>query len=252
MGVMNITPNSFSDGGENSTPEKIKEKFKSFGPVHAIDIGAESTAPMNASISALEEWDRLKMVLPLLEGFKCTVSADTYHPETIHQLVKFWKDHKMIHPLFWNDVSGKFDGAVRDFLKEGDRFHYVLCHNRAPTRELTGKHMEYVSKDEGRLEEELMDFFGPHKNDKVIFDPCLGFSKTYDENWFILDHFSRFQKIMKHDRWLLGFSRKSFLKKKFGTEDKSDLDKLHGEVLKKTIQKAVGELWVRSHRPELI
>jgi dihydropteroate synthase len=254
MGVMNITPDSFSDGGELDTSQKILEKVKSFGSIHALDIGAESTAPMNKSISWQDEWQRWQMVLPLLPKWKHVVSADTYHPETIFELVKYWKDNKLLYPLFWNDVSGKFDGAVRDFLKEGKRFEYVYCHNRAPLRELTSKHMDYVAKEDGRIEEELRDFFAPHIHERVIFDPCVGFSKSYDENWFILDHFAKFQKKIGHDRWLIGFSRKSFLRKKYKLEikDKDQLDKIHSEVLEKVLLKAQGEIWVRTHRPELI
>lgn len=249
---MNITPNSFSDGGELVHPADILERFRSFGKIHALDIGAESTAPNNEPITHAEEWQRWQTILPILSNFKCTISADTFRPETIFYLVKLWKDQKIPQDFYWNDVSGKFDFAVKDFLKEGERFHYVYCHNRAPNRELSGKHMEYVSKEDGRLEEELKDYFGPFKHKKVIFDPCLGFSKTFEENWYILNHFDKFQRAIKHERWLLGFSRKSFLKKKYQTEDKAELDKLHGEVLNMIKEKALGEVWIRTHRPELL
>lgn len=252
MGVMNITPNSFSDGGELDSPQKIIEKFKTFGPIHALDIGAESTAPKNDSIQWNEEWQRWQVILPLLNDLNSPISADTYHPETIFELVKIWKDKKIPFELYWNDVSGKFDESVRDFLKEGPRFHYIYCHNRAPLRELSGRHMDYVSKDEGHLEEELEDFFRPHLNPKVIFDPCLGFSKTYDENWYLLNHFPKIQNLIKHERWLLGFSRKSFLRKKFQTEDRNELDKIHQKILKELLLSCKGELWIRTHRPELL
>lgn len=252
MGVMNITPNSFSDGGELDTLAKIRSKLTSFGLIHALDIGAESTAPKNDSIQWTEEWARWQLVLPLLENLSCHLSADTYHPETIFELVKIWKDQKIPYELYWNDVSGKFDDHVRDFLKEGNRFHYIYCHNRAPTRELSGKHMDYVTKDEGHLEEELEDFFRPHLHERVIFDPCLGFSKTYDENWYLLNKFAEFQKLIKHERWLLGLSRKSFLRKKFQTEDKGELDKIHNSILKELLPMCRGELWIRTHRPDLI
>lgn len=251
---MNITPNSFSDGNQLQSPEAIEARLKQFGQIHGLDIGGESTAPTNEPIPWQEEWSRWQSVLPLIPNFKFTISADTYHPETIFELVKFWKDKKIIQDLYWNDVSGKFDHFVKDFLREGKRFQYIYCHNRAPKRELTGKHMDFVSKEEGRLEEELRDFFGPHIQPKVIFDFCFGFSKTYDENWQLLNHFARFQKFIKHDRWLLGFSRKSFLRKKYNLalEDKEQLDKVHGEVLRKVLSKAHGEVWVRTHRPELL
>jgi dihydropteroate synthase len=249
--VMNITPNSFSDGGELDSVDKIRLRLKSFGTVHALDIGAESTAPKNASIDHLEEWARWQMLLPLLPQLSSTLSADTYHPETVFKLVKLWKDQKIAFDFIWNDVSGKFDDNVKDFLKEGSRFHYVYCHNRAPSRDLSGRHMDFVN-DDGRIEEELLDFFGPRKHERVIFDPCLGFSKSFEENWFILNHFKKFQQRVSHERWLLGISRKSFLKKKFGTEDREELDRLHAEVLRPVLATAEGELWVRTHRPELL
>jgi dihydropteroate synthase len=254
LGVMNITPNSFSDGNQLQSPPAIEARLRQFGLIHGLDIGAESTAPSNDPITWQEEWERWQLVLPMLPNFKFTISADTYHPETIFELVKHWKDKKIIQDLYWNDVSGQFDHFVKDFLREGKRFQYIYCHNRAPKRELAGKHMDYVSKEEGRLEEELRDFFGPYIQPKVIFDLCFGFSKTYDENWVLLNHFSRFQKFIKHDRWLLGISRKSFLRQKYNLamEDKEQLDKVHGEVMRKVLSKAHGEVWVRTHRPELL
>lgn len=251
MGVMNITPNSFSDGGEVLSPESFQRKLNQMGEIEALDIGAESTAPMNSAITWDVEWERWQMILPLISTFNCVVSADTYHPETIQELLKFWKDHKVKVPLFWNDVSGKFDDAVSDFLKEGDQFHYVLCHNRAPTRDLSGKHMDYV-KVSGDLFQELKDFLHPHAHERVIFDPCLGFSKTYEENWKILDEFHELQKKISHDRWLLGFSRKSFLRKKFNLtmDQKDELDRVHTETI--SGMSFSGEVWIRTHRPELL
>ncbi|MFP5385989.1 MAG: dihydropteroate synthase [Bacteriovoracia bacterium] len=250
---MNITPNSFSDGGEILNTDSLLSKLTTFRAIHALDIGAESTAPMNDSISAHEEWGRWQMVLPLIPSFSFAVSADTYHPETISHLVKFWIDQKIKVPLIWNDISGKFDESVSSFLNEGELFHYVLCHNRAPSRDLSGKHMNYVQENPHVLEE-LKDFFIPHIHERVIFDPCLGFSKSYEENWKILDNFHNLQAKVPHSRWLLGFSRKSFLRKKLGMTDidRIKLDQYHLEILQKILKVSEGELWIRTHRPELI
>lgn len=253
MGVINITPDSFSDGGEALTPGKILTKIESFGEVEALDIGAESTAPMNKPISWTDEWERWKIVLNLLPALNVSISADTYHPETIFALVKFWKDRKLSQNLIWNDVSGKFDGTVKDFLKEGDRFHYVLCHNRAPSRDLSGKHMDYVKVSDD-LFEEYKTFFLPHAHVRVIFDPCLGFSKSYEENWQTLNEFSGLQKVVPHSRWLLGFSRKSFFRKKLNLELSQipELDSAHIEYLQSMMNLFTGEVFIRTHRPELI
>lgn len=246
---MNVTPNSFSDGGE-ITPQNFTEKLKSFGTIDAIDIGAESTAPMNQSISWQTEWDRLKVFMPMIGEFKGSISIDTYHPETIEEVVRYYVDHGWNQELIWNDVSGKFDGFVYDFLSMTPNFTYILCHNLCPTRAFTGKHMDYV--DPELTLEKMAEFYTAFKIPRIIFDPCLGFSKTYEQNWEILNRFDELQKLTGHDRWLLGFSRKSFLRKKFDltVEQREELDKKHIEVLSRV--KASGEVWVRTHRPELV
>ncbi len=245
MGVMNVTPNSFSDPSETFTSDTLSNRLEFLKNFDAIDIGCESTAPMNHSIPWGNEWERWQMVLPFLKNVRGVISADTYHPETIFELVKYWEDHKLPSTLMWNDVSGKFDESVKDFLKTGR--DYVFCHNLSPRRELSGRHMEYVNP-----QMDLVAYFHSYRHPQVIFDPCLGFSKTFEQNWEILSGFSDLQKKLNHTRWLVGFSRKSFLKKKYGVEERDKLDELHVQEIKKLLHTAVGELWVRTHRPELI
>lgn len=237
MGVMNITPDSFSDGGEFDLSRLSSS-------VDAWDIGAESTAPMNAPITADEEWARLESHLPELLKVPL-LSLDTYHPETIFRMSSLRKN------LIWNDVSGKFDTHVENFLSLDSTFQYVLCHNHAPSRGLTGHHMDYVL---GTTLDTLSEFFLKYKHPRVIFDPCLGFSKTYEENWMILDNMGELQKRVRHPRWLIGFSRKSFLRKKFGLtlENREELDVKHVQVLSEVLAEMSGEVWVRTHRPELL
>ncbi len=249
MGVINLTPNSFSDGGELS-PSNFKKKLESLGPIDALDLGAESTAPMNQSISWKEEWARLEPYLPLIGHFKGALSFDTYHPETIEEIVRYYVDHRWFQDLFWNDVSGKFDGFVYDFLSMSENFHYILCHNLCPTRALTGRHMDYVDPD--LTLEKVAAFYSAFRIPRIIFDPCLGFSKNYEQNWQILNRFDELQKLTGHDRWLLGFSRKSFLQRKYNLslEKKEELDLAHVDVLSHL--KASGEVWIRAHRPHLV
>lgn len=250
MGVLNCTPNSFSDGGELSSLESFRSRLHSFGRVEAIDLGAESTAPMNTPISWEEEWERLKRFLPELRPFPGVISIDTYHPETIEKVVQFVHDQGFYQKLYWNDVSGKFDDHVRDFLKASENFSYILCHNLSQERALTCRHMDFVNQDLAL--QDLVNFFRPHKRPRVIFDPCLGFSKTYEQNWMILDQFSELQNLVGEAPWLLGFSRKSFLRKRFNLElsERERLDRVHLDVLHSL--RCEGEVWVRTHRPELV
>ena len=105
--------------------------------------------------------------------------------------------------------------------------------------------------------EKLSHYFLPYKSSQVIFDPAFGFSKTYDQNWMILDEFSKLQELTGHSPWLIGLSRKSFLRKKIGlTEINPEtiefLDCYHEKIFNKMGQTLKGEVWVRTHRPELI
>lgn len=246
---MNITPNSFSDGGDLSSPDKIIQRLKGFGDIDVLDIGAESTASMNGPITWEEEWERLQLILPILKDLSVPISLDTYHPETIHEMVRWWRDQNMQQELFWNDVSGKFDHWVWAFIKESKKFHYIFCHNLAPSRETTGQHMDYVLS-----ELKLSQYFAGFEHPQVLFDPCLGFSKSYGQNWWILENFNQVQKEINHNRWVLGFSRKSFLRGKFGLslENKEELDQVHVSELQRLIQRWQGEVWIRTHRPDLL
>lgn len=248
MGVINLTPNSFSDGGETSLTN-LQKKISEFGKVDAIDIGAESTAPMNASVSWETEWERLLPVLPVLRNFSGALSFDTYHPETVEEILKWYLNEGLTQKLIWNDVSGKFDSYVWDFLSLNPNFSYVFCHNLAPSRELSGRHMDYV--DPNLSLEALKDYFYPRKHPQVIFDPCLGFSKSYEQNWSILNNLIVLKELVNHDHWLIGFSRKSFFRKFMNLDisEKEKLDRAHAEFVKKNIHFGV---WIRTHRPELL
>lgn len=249
MGVINLTPNSFSDGGEVSS-KNLLERIHFFNQFDFIDIGAESTAPMNQSISADDEWERLLPLLPLLREIKATLSLDTYHPETIFKLCEIYPGK-----VLWNDVSGKFDDHVEKFLRLRKNCFYVFSHNLSPSREKTLEHMNHLSSKTG--EEflcEMVEYFTPYKRERVIFDPCLGFSKTYEQNWMILDHLSFLFNKLQWESWLLGFSRKSFLRKKFQCEltERERLDELHLSELKRILPSSEFEIIVRTHRPELL
>lgn len=258
MGVINITPNSFSGLGETLSPADVAKRFNQFGQVEALDLGAESTAPMNKSIGHEEEWERLVPFLPYLKTLHVPLSLDTYHPETINKVARLWLKERIEVPLIWNDVSGKFDHFVEEFLSLSNKFSYVFCHNLAPSRELSGKHMDYLSPMQGEeYLEELVAYFLPFKRDRVILDPTLGFSKTYEQNWLVLENFGELQRKVGHDQWLLGFSRKSFLRKKLGfekitSENREELDLHHQKILADIRPQLRGTVFIRTHRPELI
>ncbi|MCB9093715.1 MAG: dihydropteroate synthase [Halobacteriovoraceae bacterium] len=226
MGVINITPNSFSDGGLYLDQSRLKQQIQNLEEVGCdiFDFGAESTAPFNQAITFQEEQRRLKQYLyPILEEkeFK-RLSLDTYHLESIEDFCNDWKFSELI----WNDVSGCFDKKTCDFLKSHPEVSYIYSHNLCESREACAKHMDYV--DENWTWDKMVGFFEKFlekyqkeglKN-KVYLDPCFGFSKSRKQNHELLKNFSSLLKAFSRYPFVLGISRKSFLR--FGNKEKQD------------------------------
>jgi hypothetical protein len=145
-GVMNVTPDSFSDGGDLTTSEALKAKLTHWLPwIDGVDIGAESTAPQNAAITSSEERKRLETTLaPLLKTWPkdLTLSLDSYQIPTVEWLLSVIPKEV---PTVWNDVSGQLDSDVIRLLKQYPQLRYVLCFNPIPSRAQTSSHMEYVA-----------------------------------------------------------------------------------------------------------
>ncbi len=281
MGVMNVTPNSFSDGGKLSNVNAIKNQldyFKSL-KVHYLDIGAESTAPMNNPIDESEEWDRLCVSLDILKNDKVWsgfISLDSYRPKTAFRFFKELKKAGISESLFvWNDVSGLWDDEVEKFLTTFEKARYVYCHNEVPERQKTSHHMDFLAPSEG-LFDHLCHFF--RKADletfskRVILDPCYGFSKNYQQNWAMIESFPDLLREFPNQDFVFGISKKSFLRQRFqellakGLEgelphfeksyllEKSEI--LHSEVLgelrKKLDEEECRRVILRVHDPALV
>lgn len=276
MGVMNVTPNSFSDGGRFENKDAIHSQIMAFlkQDVSYLDIGAESTAPMNAPIGQDEEWLRLQMVLEVLketywEGF---ISLDTYKPEIANLFFKeLLKRGYKSSQFLWNDVSGIWDKSVEDFFHEFSDSRYVFCHNEAPSREETSHHMKYVL--EGSVEDvfsEVVSFFKKANikafKNRVLLDPCFGFSKTYEQNWSLIYKFFDFMDEFPENELIFGISRKSFLRKWWQENVNKDEDNreillqkseiLHasviGEFCKKTSPNKLKKAIFRVHDPDIV
>ncbi len=219
MGVINITPDSFSDGGLYNTRENlegyldlVKNQFD------ILDFGAESTAPSNEAITLAEELSRFKnILLPILKKnkFNNQISIDTYKLETIKELLSFesFKNFYEEGRIIWNDVSGDLVGA-KHLLNEFPHLKYVYSHNLVPERNLTSNHMNYC--------ETSLNLNGYFSGENHILDPCFGFSKTREQNIALLNNLPELIGSLTQKNWLIGISRKSFLR--FMNLPKSDPD----------------------------
>lgn len=225
--IINLTPNSFSDGGvfynETKVQEfirrSIQESFTYF------DLGAESTAPFNDPISVAEEIDRLSSYLNVINDNFFKISLDTYHLETVK-----WFQEKVNRSFLWNDVSGILDKETLKFLKDNPEQEYVLSHTNIKSKDQTSHHMDFVF--EGDIYPHILakwncDIQLLKENnislERIYFDPCFGFSKSFDQNFELIKRLVDLEADLPISRWLLGISKKSFLRKKvesFGIRDK--------------------------------
>lgn len=217
MGVVNATPNSFSDGGELQDLTALKERLSLWRKVGArfIDLGAESTAPMNAPVGHAEEWRRIESVIEHFNDLP--ISLDSFRSETV---AKFIAQNSL---ALWNDVSGQLDNELEVVLKQNPELQTVFCHNRAPKRELSGKHMDYVSEEDilKQLDErfsQALAWYQERGFKAPFLDFCFGFSKTHEQNWQILKNLPHFIRTFEHkygsQQWILAVSRKSFFKRR--------------------------------------
>ncbi len=275
MGVINLTPNSFSDGNihlNEATLSHTLKEWQSLG-VDALDIGAESTAPFNEGISADEEWRRLeKHWLPQalkLDPNSCPLlSFDTYHIEVAYRLLK-WHKERGFTRLLWNDVSGQLDQDVIDLLLEFESAHYCFCHNEAPSREECQNHMSYLF--EGDPLPRIANFFQKRLSralkkipkNRLWLDPCLGFSKNFTQNEAILLRFEELIQAFPGHPFVLGMSRKSFLRQRVSMALGYEVQPPESIELSEYLQMAhllrIGpflqhhsDIWCRLHRVKLL
>lgn len=266
MGVINITPNSFNDGNENFSLSRVKEKIETIiNFVEIIDIGAESTAPMNQAISWREELKRLEdYFFPCLDDFafsKKIISIDTYHEETFSKVYEFLKSKNSNQRIIWNDISGK-DSVILNELFKDKNFSYVFCHNLSPARNRSTEHMNFISsKMNDDFFNEIYDFFSlflsKYNMKKQIFiDPCFGFSKTREQNHYLLKKIAHFLKKFSDEySIIIAISRKSFLRNIEYTNIKDPIVQRHTdiaqaivfqEILRKVQNKTI---YARLHNP---
>ena len=255
MGILNVTPDSFSDGGCFNHPHRFYERARqllNLG-VKVLDVGAESSAPASTPICAVEEKKRLtpfqEVLLQLDREFSFLLSLDTYHPETAFSFFENLLSKKGPERFLWNDVSGRVDDHVFSFLKTFPKAEYVFTHNLAPSRPLTSFHRDYVREEGAGIQmvlktwNEAYHIFQRHGLEhRIWWDPGFGFAKTFRQNEELLHFFAEKDKVQeflfpKFEKLLLGISRKSFLRQRLAREKTEESflasERLHREWLLK-------------------
>jgi len=201
MGILNVTPDSFSDGGQWLEKDKALyhvEEMLAEG-MDILDVGGESTRPGHVAISAEEEISRVVPVIEAIKSrFDVPISLDTYKAEVAKAGIKAGVD-------LINDIWGlKKDPEMAQVIAESG-VACCLMHNR--------KEADYVDllRDMvADLQESLeLACKAGISNDKIILDPGIGFGKAYVDNLQLLGALDRFQQLGYP--LLLGTSRKSVI-----------------------------------------
>jgi dihydropteroate synthase len=267
LGVVNITPNSFSDGGLHLHESKLLETFTKFlnTPNLIIDVGFESTAPMNSAISEAEEKARFHYFLNFLKKNPeiplKALSIDTYKIENFKY---FYNEIKKLYPqveIIFNDVSGVLDSDLEGVLTAYKDIKYIFTSTRIPDRAHVLDHMKYLSKTTNSMIIETSECFKKtyhwllERNliDRVLFDPGFGFSKTYEENWELIENFQELELLLLNDNikipWVIGLSKKSFLRKKCekSPDVMASAEELHLKTLKQLLANTNNEIYFRVH-----
>jgi dihydropteroate synthase len=206
MGIVNVTPDSFSDGGHyaNSVAAISHAETLVEEGAHILDLGAESTRPGATSLNADQEWQRLEPVLKQVMKWDIPVSVDTYHPQTMQKALDLGVD-------IINDVwAFRQTGALQAVASSGCGMCVMHMHGEPETMQLhpmTGSVMDELNVFFQR-QLALIDEAGIDQC-RVVLDPGIGFGKSVDQNFEIL----RKQSLLLHLRRpiMVGWSNKSSL-----------------------------------------
>lgn len=199
MGIVNVTPDSFSDGGKYFSPEEAVRRIKNLiaDGADIIDIGAESTKPGATPLSWEDEWSRLEPVLTILKGTvpvggtgTVPISVDTYHPETAERAIA----------LGAKIINCVYEGTVPDMLR--------ICAKNDAELVIPAKFLGTVPVEgRGTVPVERLGTV------PVYIDPMIGFGTTREEDLELLRSIA---ELSKRGRVLVGASRKRIVKKLTG------------------------------------
>ena len=221
VGILNLTPDSFSDGGEFLDYDKAKEHFQYMvnSGADIIDIGAESTRPYSTPVSAETQICRIIPILNFAKenGIMVPVSIDTRSAEVAQKCIE-------AGAVIINDVSGfDYDEKMADVIaKYGVKI--IIQHSKGDPQTMQDNPVYENLIDEIYLKlKEKIDFAISKgiKKENIIVDPGIGFGKTREDNFEILKRIEEFNGL--GCEIMLGLSRKSLLGMKDETNEMKDI-----------------------------
>lgn len=213
MGILNVTPDSFSDGTGTVSPQQILHRAHRMieDGADMIDVGGESTRPGAEPVPLQQELDRVLPVIEALRGTGVPLSVDTFKPEVMRQALAAGAD--MI-----NDIRALQEPGAIDVVA-GSRCGLCIMHMQGEPRS-----MQQAPRYDDVLRE-VRDFLAERARvlgeagidgRRIVLDPGFGFGKTAGQNYSMLRHLEKM--TVDGLPWLLGLSRKSMLGHVVGRE----------------------------------
>ncbi len=179
MGILNVTADSFFDGGKYNSPEKAVEHVKRMSEDGAdiIDIGAHSTRPGHTALTPLEELEIIKQYLPLLANeTNAVISVDTFYPKVAQYALE--NGASII-----NDVSGVFNPEMAKLVKDYN-CGWIIMHTGGGDSSTVVKYPSGVTENVFSFFNDMLykcEEFGIKRN-QLAFDMGIGFGKSYEDN----------------------------------------------------------------------
>jgi dihydropteroate synthase len=220
MGILNVTPDSFYDGGKYFEIDKAIERGIEIEKEGAdiIDIGGQSTRPGSKFVSEIEEMERVLPVIEILsKELNIPISCDTFRSKVAEKAIE--KGARII-----NDISAfEIDKNLLDVIKNSD-CGYVLMHMKGTPEnmqinpyyeDVIGEICEFFENKLKIIEENNIDI------ERVVIDPGIGFGKRVCDNVEILKNIDKFKRFNRPI--LIGTSRKSFIGKILNIEPEERL-----------------------------
>lgn len=207
MGVLNVTPDSFSDGGLFLDPDTAVAHARAMAAEGAdiIDVGGESTRPGADRVEIAQEIDRTIPVVSALVRAGLTISIDTMRSEVASRAVE-------AGAAYINDVSGGLADPEMAATAAQAGVDVILMHWRGHSRDMQKRvlYNDVTSEVIGELKQRVTDFVvAGVAPERIIVDPGLGFAKTFEHNWHLI---ATLPELMDQGhRVIVGTSRKGFL-----------------------------------------
>jgi len=226
VGIVNITPDSFSDGGKFLTPQSAITQARRLieDGASLVEFGAQSTRPGSKSVGVEEELKRLLPVLELTNNI--SFGIDTYQGEVAKKVLEF-------NPVYINDISGGRDPILLECVAEKN-CEIILMHSKLLEPHVFGEDpkgdiVDHVCSSLEKIVERALSF--GIKKEKIVLDTGAGafLSSKFEDSFELFRRFSEVQSRLDYP-FMIAVSRKGFLKRGEENVSMSELDRRSREL----------------------